>query len=192
MYDGGVVATAETDDSGHFKASIPVPQSQHGEHQVAAGYGGQNHANAQFTMESVPPGRPALISPSDDSRVGTIGRAVIPTFQWAAVSDDSGVTYSLRVATSDDFDESSMIASVADLTETSYTLDTELLYGTYYWTVQAVDGAENESGWGTASSLQIGLLPLWAFIVIIVAVVVLIGALIAVRVRRRVIYYDGW
>jgi len=123
--------------------------------------------------------------------VGLIGRRVTPTFEWSAVSDDSGVYYSLRLATSDDFDESSMIASVAGLIETSYTLDRALPYGTYYWTVQAVDGADNESGWATAGSLRIGLLPLWAFVVIIVAVVVLLAALIAVRIRRRVIYYDG-
>ncbi len=192
MYDGSVIATAETDDNGYFEASLPVPESQHGEHQVAAGYGGQNHANAQFTMESVTPDRPALISPSDGTRVGLIGRRVTPTFGWSAVSDDSGVSYSLQIATSYDFDESSMIASLAGLTETSYTLDRALPYGTYYWTVQAIDGAQNESGWTAAGSLRIGLLPLWAFIVIIVAIVVLLAALIAIRARRRVVYYDRW
>jgi len=124
--------------------------------------------------------------------VGLIGRRVTPTFEWSAVSDDSGVTYSLRLATSDDFDESSMIASVTDLVETSYTLDRALPYGTYYWTVQAIDGAQNESGWTAAGSLRIGLLPLWAFIVIIIAIVVLLAALIAIRARRRVVYYDRW
>jgi len=191
MYDGSVISTAETDNEGSFEASFPTPESQYGEHQVAAGYDGENHANALFSMESVPPSRPTLTSPSDGTRVGLIGRRVTPTFEWSAVSDDSGVYYSLRLATSDDFDESSMIASVAGLIETSYTLDRALPYGTYYWTVQAVDGADNESGWATAGSLRIGLLPLWAFVVIIVAVVVLLAALIAVRIRRRVIYYDG-
>jgi hypothetical protein len=192
IYDGAVIATAETDDGGSFEASFPTPESQYGEHQVAAGYDGENHANTLFTMESVPPDRPALISPSDGSRVGIIGRRVTPTFEWSAVSDDSGVYYSLQVATSDDFNESSIIASVKNVTGTSYTPHEALPMGSYYWTVQAIDGADNESGWSAAHSFRVGLLPLWAFVVIIVAVVVLLAALIAVRVRRRVIYYDGW
>jgi len=192
MYDGGTIETAETNDRGSFETSFRAPESQYGEHLVAAGYGGENHANAPFTMESVPPDRPALISPADGSRVGLIGRRVMPTFEWSTVSDDSGVHYRLQIATSDDFDESSMIASVTGLSGTSYTLDGALPYGTYYWTVQAVDEAQNESGWTPTGSFRIGLLPLWAFIVIIVAVVVFFAALIAARVRRRIIYYDGW
>jgi len=38
MYDGSVIATAETDNEGSFEASFPTPESQYGEHQVAAGY----------------------------------------------------------------------------------------------------------------------------------------------------------
>jgi hypothetical protein len=192
MYDGGVVATAETDDEGHFQASFSAPESQYGEHLVAAGYGGENHVNTPFTMESVPPVRPALVSPSYGSRVGLIGRRVTPTLEWSAVSDDSGVHYRLQIATSDDFNEASVIASVTGLTETSYTLDKALPYGTYYWTVQAVDEAQNESGWTASGFFRVGLLPLWAFIVIAVGVVLFLAALIAVRVRRRIIYYDGW
>jgi hypothetical protein len=191
MYDGGTIETTQTNDQGSFEVSIRAPESQFGEHLVAAGYGGENHANAPFTMESVPPDRPALIAPFDGSRVGLIGSEVAPTFQWSAVSDDSGVHYRLQIATSDDFSESSMIASVTGLTETSYTLDEALPQGTYYWTVQAVDEAQNESGWSAARSFRIGLLPLWAFVVIIVAVVVALAALIRVRVRRS-IYYDNW
>jgi len=192
MYDGSVVTTAGADVDGNFEASFPAPESQYGEHQVAAGYGGANHANAPFTMESVPPDKPAVISPGSGSRVGLIGTRVTPTFKWAAVSDDSGVHYRLKIATSDDFNESSIIASVTGLSQTSYTLDRTLPYGTYYWTVQAVDGAQNESGWTAARPFRIGLLPLWAFIVIIVAVVVVLGVLIGVRVRRRIIYDDRW
>jgi hypothetical protein len=64
--------------------------------------------------------------------------------------------------------------------------------GTYYWTVQAVDGAQNESDWTAARSFRVGLLPLWGFIVVIVAIVVVLGVLIGARVRRRIIYYDRW
>ncbi len=191
LYDGEQVTTAETDEIGSFGADFPVLESRYGEHSVAAGYSGQNAANAVFTMESNHPSTPQPISPSGGSRMGLIGKET-PTFRWSAVSDDSGVYYSLQVATSDDFDESSTIASVTGLTGTSYTLDEALPLGTYYWIVQAVDGADNESGWAAVGSFRIGLLPLWAFIVIIVAVVVLIGALIRALLVRRSIYYDNW
>jgi hypothetical protein len=193
MYDGGTVETAETNGQGSFEISFPAPASQHGEHQVAAGYAGENHASAIFTMESNHPDRPVLMSPADRSRVGLIGKET-PTFEWSEVSDDSGVHYRLQIATSGDFVASSLVASVTGLTEASYTLDdTQALpNGTYYWTVQAVDGAQNESDWTAARSFRVGLLPLWAFIVVIVAIVVLLGVLIRARVRRRIIYYDRW
>jgi len=192
MYDGGQEAIATTDDEGAFEASFAVPPGQHGDHQVTIGYSAGNIASAVFTLESFPPGTPQLISPVDRSRLGLIGRGVTPTFEWSAVSDDSGVYYRLQIATSDDFAASSIIASVPSLTETSYTLDRALPQGTYYWTVQAVDGAQNEGAWAATGSFRIGLLPLWAFIVIIVAAVVVIGALILALIRRRGTYYDRW
>jgi hypothetical protein len=197
LYDGEQVTTAETDDKGSFDADFQVPESQYGQHLVAAGYSGQNAASAVFTMESNHPSTPQFVSPSGGSRMGLIGKET-PTFQWSAVSDDSGIYYSLQVAASDDLAATGGFADplivVTDLTETTYTLeDTEALpVGNYYWIVQAVDGADNGSDWSAARSFRVGLLPLWAFVVIIIAVVVLIGALIRALLVRRSIYYDDW
>jgi hypothetical protein len=196
-YDGSPVATAETDDKGNFEANFPVPESRYGERVVAAGYSGENHANDIFTMESDPPPIPQLVSPENRSRLRFTGK-VAPTFEWSAVSDDSGVRYSLQIATSADVTAAGEfvdpLVSVEVLAETSYTLaETDALpYGTYYWIVQAVDGAENESGWTAAHSFQVGLLPRWGLIAIIVAAAVLFIALIRALVRRRTIYYDRW
>lgn len=197
MYDGSQVATAETNDKGSFNVNFPVPESQYGDKLVTAGYAGGNAAIATFAMESDPPPIPELISPPDRSRVGLRGK-VMPTFKWSEVSDDSGVRYSLQIATSENVTASGEFAdplvSIAGLVETSYTLNgTEALsLGTYYWIVQAVDGAENESGWTVTNSLRVGLLPLWAFIAIIVVIAVLLVALIRALVKRRSIYYDSW
>jgi hypothetical protein len=191
MYDDSQVVTAETNDQGSFEVSFLVPESKYGERQVIARDATGSNTTAIFTMESNHPSAPALISPSNGSRVGLIGN-VTPTFEWSAVSDDSGVRYSLQIATSANFSASSVIVSVTDLTETSYTLTEALPYGTYYWIVQAVDGAENESGWTAAHSFRVGLLPLWAFIAIIVAIVVLLVALVRTLVIRRTVYYDRW
>jgi hypothetical protein len=119
----------------------------------------------------------------------------MPTFEWSEVSDESGVAYyNLQIATSADFSTSSVVVSATGLTGTSYTLqETEALpLGTYYWIVQAVDGAENEGGWSANHSFRVGLLPLWGFILVIVGAVILFIALIRALLRRRTIYYDGW
>ena len=186
-YDGSQKATDTTNDQGSFEVSFPVPQSQHSERQVTAEDAAGNEAAAIFTMESDPPDTPALISPHDGSRVGLIDRAK-PTFKWSAVSDDSGVRYSLQIATSANVTASSVIVTVTGLTETTYTLQSPLSYGTYYWVVQAVDGADNESGWTAARSFRAGLLPLWAFITIITAAAVGIVALVRFLLIRRGIY----
>jgi hypothetical protein len=192
-YDGIQVTTATTNDKGGFDVSFSVPESKYGEHQVTAGYAADNAVSAIFIMESGPPDTPELISPSNKSSVGFRG-SITPTFEWSEVSDDSGVHYRLQISTSANFNASSVIVSVTDLTETSYTLEEAdaLPYGTYYWIVQAVDGAENESDWTGAHSFRVGLLPLWGLIAAIAAGVVLLIILIRALVRRRSIYYDGW
>jgi len=196
-YDGSQVATATTNDKGSFDVSFAVPESRHDEQLVTAGYGAGNAANAIFTMESEPPEPPTPVSPVNKSRVGFMGE-VTPTFEWSEVSDDSGVRYRLQIATSANVTATGEfvdpLVSVAGLVETSYTLEeTEALsYGTYYWIVQAIDGAENESGETAVYSFRVGLLPLWGLIAIIVAIVVLLVALVRALVVRRGIYYDRW
>ncbi len=171
-----------------------MPESQHGERQVTAQDAAKNKATAIFTMESDPPSMPTLASPSNGSVVGLIG-GVRPTFEWSAVSDESGVRYSLQIAASADVTPTGGFAdplvSVEGIVGTNYTLEeTEALpYGTYYWIVQAVDGAENRSGWTAARSFRAGLLPLWGFIAIITATVAGIIALIRFLLIRRRIYH---
>jgi len=192
-YDGSEVET-RTNDEGSFDVSFPVPESEHGAHQVTAEIGGETEATAIFILEAAPPNTPELVSPPDGDRVGFIGGAK-PTFEWSEVSDDSGVYYSLQISTSANFTATEgfadPIVTISKIVGTNYTLEkTEALpYGTYYWIVQAVDGAENESGWTAARSFRAGLLPLWAFIVIIVAIVAGIGAAFYFFLIRRRIYY---
>jgi hypothetical protein len=194
MYDGSKVKTATADAKGSFEVSFLVPESRHGERQVTAGVPGGTNATAIFTMESASPPIPVLISPPDGSRVGFVGK-MRPIFEWSEVSDDSGVYYSLQIATSDNVTATGEfvdpVVSKEGLVGTNYTLEkTEALpYGTYYWIVQAVDGAENESGWTATSSFRSGLLPLWAFIVIIIAIVGVIGAVVYFFIIKKRLYY---
>jgi hypothetical protein len=189
-YDGSQVATAKTNDKGSFGISFPVPESQYGERQVTAEDAAKNKATATFTMESDPPDTPMLISPSSGSMVGFVGR-IRPTFEWSKVSDESGVSYSLQIAASADVSATgefvNPLVSVAGIVGTNYTLaETQALpYGTYYWMVQAVDGAENKGGWTAARSFRAGLLPLWAFIAIIAAIAAGIVALVRSLLIKR-------
>jgi hypothetical protein len=191
-YDGSQKATATTNNKGSFSGvSFPVPESIHGAHQVTAEDAAGNNATATFTMESTPPGTPTPNLPPDGSRVGVIGR-VRPTFAWSAVSDVSGVHYSLQIARGENVTATGFadpVVTVPNIVGTNYTLEKTLNYGTYYWIVQAVDGAGNAGNWSVAYSFRAGSLPLWAFILIIVAIVVGIGAAVYFFIIRRRIYY---
>jgi hypothetical protein len=121
---------------------------------------------------------PILSSPANGSRVGFIGKQAL-TFQWTVVTESSGVSYKLQI-TSDPSFVNLTIPEVSGLTETSYTLPQgqALPYGTYYWRVKAIDSAQNGSGWTAPHSFQVGLMPLWTFIVIVVVIGMLVAALV--------------
>ncbi len=188
FYEDGVAANTTADENGSFQVVFAVPESRHGPRQVTAedAEGNETAVPAIFAMEEDPPDTPELYSPIDGRRVGHIFK-VRPEFRWQEVFDLSGVSYTLQISTSANFTDPIVIE---DLTG-NYTLTREeaLPHGTYYWIVQAVDGAENESGWSDPESFRAGRLPLWAFIVIIVfAVLGAGGAGYYFSVKRRM--YD--
>jgi len=192
-YDGSQIVTGETNSKGSFNVTFAVPESRHGTRQVTASDAAANNVAAVFTMESDPPDTPEPISPPDKGRVGLMGD-VTPTFQWSEVSDESGVRYSLQIASSANVTTAGFVEPVLSkqgLVGTNYTLNATaaLPYGTYYWIVQAIDGAENESGWTAARSFRAGLLPLWAFILALVVMVAAIGTLVYFFVFRKRIHY---
>lgn len=65
-----------------------------------------------------------------------------PTFDWSDVSDSSGVTYTLQISSNKDFQGT--IISRAGRTDSTYTQQSPLTDGKYFWRVQAVDGAGNK------------------------------------------------
>ena len=192
-YEGSQQATTSTNSSGSFAVVFPVPESQHGEGMVTAEDNVGNDAAAIFTLESQPPDTPELNSPADGSRLGFIWN-VRPTFNWSAVTDESGVYYSLQIARSPNVTAGGFadpVVSVAGIATTNYTLNRTqaLSVGTYYWIVQAVDRAGNAGNWTATYSFKAGALPLWAFILIIVVAVAVIGALVYFFIIRKRTYY---
>jgi hypothetical protein len=191
-YDGAEIGSATADADGvlpdiTFEATHI--QSEHTvDHPVIITYDTTTIIE-NFVMESDAPPCPTLTSPASGCRIGFIGKQT-PALDWSEVTDDSGVSYNLQIANSADFAQ--VLISRTGLTETSYTLTgaEALDYGTYYWRVMAIDGALNDSGWTGAYSFKSGLLPLWAFIVSVAAIVALIGFLVFFFIRRRGEFYD--
>jgi hypothetical protein len=136
-------------------------------------------------MESTPPPVPQIVWPKEGSRAGLFDR-VTTTFEWAPVTDPSGVSYSLQISTQSDF--ATTLLSKDNLAESKYTLtgDEALSRGKYYWRVKAIDGASNDSGWTQSIEFKAGLMPLWAFIlIVIVAVLFLTRLFFFVRNMRK-------
>jgi len=182
-YDELVVATTTADASGTFSISFSAPQSIHGHHTITVS-GVINTIDATFTMESDAPPTPTLLLPENGVRQNSR-----PSFSWGVVSDLSGVTYTLQIATDDSFN--TLLLEKPGLTQSPYRLTSEEgLRSTdsdapYYWRVKAVDGASNESAWSTPRSFYVRFLPQWAIYVIIAAVAVAISVAATRRVYRR-------
>ena len=191
-YDGTTAKSGTTDANGNLPAiSFPATHTQgthQASHTVVVSYGSSSKSYT-FTMESTAPAIPAMKAPEDGLRIGFIGKAT-PDFEWAAVTDPSGLSYELQLAENPEF--MPVLISKTGLTSTSLSLAKadSLGYGDYYWRIKAIDGAMNDSGWSATSSFKSGLLPLWAFITIIVLVAVLFAFLIFVLVRRSRDIYD--
>lgn len=189
-YDATEVASGSTDNKGNFSVSFTTPKSIHGAHTVTVSDALGNTGSSNFVMESKAPPKPTLSLPENGLRIGFISK-VAPTFEWAAVNDPSGVSYTFQIASDASF-ATLVIPELAGSSQTSYALPQgqALPYGTYYWRVKAIDGAQNDSGWTTAYSFKSGFLPLWAFIAIAALIAVLIGVLVYFFVIRRRGVYD--
>ncbi len=183
QYDADIMATTTADANGAFSISFAVPKSEHGHHIVLVG-DAVNAIEATFTMESQPPPVPELIFPGNGLR-----QSSRPSFEWGAVTDPSGVTYTLQIATDHSF--STLVLERKELTQPQYTpareegLQATDSQAPYYWRVRAVDGAANISDWSSPRSFFVRFLPQWAIYVLIVVGSVLASVLISRRIWRK-------
>ncbi len=152
-YAGKQVATATADNVGKFSSTFAVPESQHGRQTITAS-DGTNTVNTTFTMESAPPPIPQPLLPEGEAKAKSTAY-----FDWDDVTDPSGVTYTLQIATNESFTDA---WERTGLTESEYTLtkdekmESTSLEAPYYWRVQAVDGASNVSGWTAPGTFYVG------------------------------------
>jgi len=152
---GTLLTTTTSTADGAFQVTFEAEGSA-GQHIIIAS-DGTDTLQVSFVMESQAPAAPALISPED----AAIAEAQA-IFDWADVADDSGVTYTLQLATSSDFTPASLVLEKTGLTASQYTLtEGQALEATkeeapYYWRVKAIDGVSNEGEWSTLRSFNVG------------------------------------
>jgi len=191
-YDDFEVAITAANSAGAFSTAFNVPVSISGRHMVTVS-DGTNTQQLVFTMESAAPPVPMPLLPETGVKVEQPAH-----FDWEDVADDSlPVTYSLQIATSNDFAADSIVLEKTVLTESEYTLtEAEQLEPVskeepYYWRVRAVDGAFNESQWSALWSFYVGApfaLPGWVLYTLIGIGVLLIGLLVF-WVGRKTAFY---
>jgi hypothetical protein len=171
-YDNtNVSTTTQTDAKGGFTVVFNAPVSKGGNHLVVV-TDGTNTITNTFSMDATPPAVPVLLSPLNKN-AGTT-----PELQWEAVSDQSGVTYTLQVSRNINFntlviEKKGLTAPVYQMTE-GEKLESASKQEPYYWRVRAFDGASNESAFSSTQSFYVGfILANWALYLIFgIAVVV--------------------
>lgn len=134
----------------------------------------------QFTVDTVPPGAPALLSPANGAELSGV-----PTFEWSEVGDPSGVRYELWLDNDLSFESPQLFKT--DLTDNFYEpAEKSLTEGRWYWCVRAVDGAGNESWSETLHFRVIGKASRGPVGVEVVAAAAIAGvALLLILIRRR-------
>ena len=173
------VATTTTNASGAFSTTFEVPASTAGDHTITA-TDGTNIVTSTFTMESTAPDIPVPLLPAMDSKARAEAQ-----FDWEDVTDPSlPVTYTLQIATDDQFTTTSMVLEKTGITESEYTLTSEEALESverenpYSWRVKAIDGASNESGWTGIGSFYVGFSinwPTWLTYTLLALGAVLLG-----------------
>ena len=146
-------ATATADTNGNFTTVFIVPSSAAGSHVIKA-TDGPTTGTATFIMESEAPPVPVIQLPEVAGTAEEEAR-----FDWSDVTDPSGVSYTLQVAS--DLDFNTLVVEKKDLPTSEYTLTGgEKLEpagrSAYYWRVKTVDGASNDGGWSPVGLFYVG------------------------------------
>ncbi len=188
-YDDVTITTTTADSDGAFSIDFDTPVSTRGEHVVTVS-DSANTRQLTFTVESEAPPAPALLLPETDAKIEPP-----VSLQWQEVSDPSlPISYNLQVTSDEAFAD--MLLEKRGLLAHEYTLSEEedltptKKNAPYYWRVQAVDSASNESEWSTPGSFYIAsaaFLPIWVIILLIVFGVAII-IFVVWRLRRETRY----
>lgn len=196
-----VASGSASSTTGEFEISFNIPAMTTGSYTVTVsddvpGSSSDNVETFTFVMEGVAPAAPVLATPDG------IEKPKQPiVYEWADVTDDSGVTYTLEVFTTPELNV--LILKKEGLTTSSYTAtEAEKLPSVskdapYYWRVTATDGAGNVGTPTEPVAFTVGFsfgdlipddVPTWAWITIGVFVLLIAGGLGFYFYRRSYSY----
>jgi hypothetical protein len=179
------VATATADADGNFMVSFTVPPGIAGSHVITA-TDGTSTVTSDFTIESQAPPVPMPLLPKV---AGTVEAEAY--FDWEEVTDPSGVSYTLQVASDADF--TAIVLEKEGLPHSEYTVTPEDKLESAekkacYWRVKAVDGAFNEGKWSPPGLFYVGFswtsMPGWVWY-IFYGLGVLLLVILGFWVRKR-------
>jgi hypothetical protein len=179
--DGTVLSNISTDSTGNFSGSFDAPKGISGSVDVVATDTGNVADGATFEMDKTAPGAPLVDYPGDGDMVGFIGDTRV-TFQWKDISDPSGVTYDIQVATDSAFNGVVFEHTGLTIAEYKSMADEALPNGEYYWRVRGVDEATNIGAWSATTNFKAGFMSLTTLIIIVVVLILVIVAIVRIRV----------
>lgn len=149
LLDGVKIDTVNSDGNGTVVVSpFELPGLTGGDHELVV-TDGTNSDSYTYTVESTPPGVPAIVEPANGAKVKPEA-----TFEWQAVSDiTQPVTYELQIANSLNFATGTVILEIKDIEVPLYELS-ELQAANlvpqeepYFYRIRAIDGAANAGTW---------------------------------------------
>lgn len=183
-YDNVSVASSPaTSELGSFTYVFKVPESSAAptRHTITVQDASGNKATWGMTLEGQAPPRPTPQLPKNE-RFGWMGAQEV-VFAWSAVSDSSGVIYTIEVAEDLNFFPLKPGMKKTGLKEPSCTL--KINPGTYYWRVQAVDGVGNEGEWAISPyPFRVGYFSMWMFVGAGIVCLALFALLVRAFFRR--------
>ncbi|MEE9399478.1 MAG: IPT/TIG domain-containing protein [Dehalococcoidales bacterium] len=159
-FDSVQVAEALVDPDGNFSTNFKVPPGSGVDHIISA-TDGTNTIKRTFTMELIAPSAPVLSLPAHTSIVEPEVR-----FVWEGVTDPSGVTYTLQIASDVGFtsdNDTSLLLEKSELTATEYKVNLagkseKIKIGSpYYWRVRAEDNASNVGAWSAVQEFYLNV-----------------------------------
>ena len=173
-------------DNTWTKPALGYPDENYSWKVIAINAAGENSSSVwTFVVDTVPPGKPTLVSPENNA----VKYQILPfteSFKWTQPPENSlPLTYHIQIDNEAGFTSPYVHENMAVSDNSySYTFTSE---GTYYWRVRAKDAANNWGAWADNFKLAIviSVAPTrWPLIAGVVGVILIIG-IIAVYVRRR-------
>ncbi len=171
-YDDINLAKTTALSDGSFSKSVVIPASKAGDHEIKAS-DSANTAVMNFSIDGTAPAVPKPTNPEDGETVGFMS-SITPSFFWTKVTASSPVTYTFQLDSDPEF---SNPLEKTGLNGTKYSLSKAeaLPRGDYYWRVNAIDAAGNESPWSQPQYLKSGMISPFLFILILILVIAGLG-----------------